>query len=104
MALHTIPFSAHPFREVMHRSLHSNHTINTSPTGTPIHYCIYFHPPAPISSRAREPQPPPPCTTSTTVAFQHLWPGNPNGVFGYSERLKIQTLDHTAPILIGFSH
>ncbi|GBL86144.1 hypothetical protein AVEN_89169-1 [Araneus ventricosus] len=41
---------------------------------------------------------------STLVTFQHLWPVSPNGALGFSERLKIQTFDHTAPILLGFLH
>ncbi|GBO10897.1 hypothetical protein AVEN_119489-1 [Araneus ventricosus] len=66
-------------------------------------FCTYFYlPPISISSRARELQPLSPI--STPVAFQHLWPGSPNGELGYPEGLKTQTFDHTAPILIGFSY
>ncbi|GBL96333.1 hypothetical protein AVEN_272763-1 [Araneus ventricosus] len=41
---------------------------------------------------------------STPVAFQHLWPGSPNGAVGYPDWLGIQISEHAAPILGGFAH
>ncbi|GBN02998.1 hypothetical protein AVEN_223701-1, partial [Araneus ventricosus] len=40
-------------------------------------------PPAPISSEERELHPRP--HVSTSVAFQHLLPGSPNGAVGYPD-------------------
>ncbi|GBM76929.1 hypothetical protein AVEN_132430-1 [Araneus ventricosus] len=51
----------------------------------------------PISTRARESRP----DVSTPVAFQHLWPENLNGAFGYSDWLGIHTSERTAPFLTG---
>ncbi|GBN38195.1 hypothetical protein AVEN_161224-1, partial [Araneus ventricosus] len=45
-------------------------------------------PPAPISSEEREPHPRP--HVSTSVAFQHLFPGSPNGAVVYPDWLEIE--------------
>ncbi|GBL76061.1 hypothetical protein AVEN_234368-1 [Araneus ventricosus] len=55
-------------------------------------------PPAPISSSSRKP---PLLHISTPVAFQHSWPGSPNG---FQANLDFKTFDHTTPILIRYSH
>ncbi|GBO29649.1 hypothetical protein AVEN_238899-1 [Araneus ventricosus] len=41
---------------------------------------------------------------STEVAFQHIWLGSPNRAAGYSDSLKIRTVDLAAPVLSCFSH
>ncbi|GBN12073.1 hypothetical protein AVEN_184125-1 [Araneus ventricosus] len=78
----------------------------------PNHYYTYFFPriqkgePRPSLILAGEKEPL--CSllphASTQVAFQHICPGSPNRAAGYSDSLKIRTVDHAAPVLSCFSH
>ncbi|GBN54603.1 hypothetical protein AVEN_53098-1 [Araneus ventricosus] len=60
--------------------------------------------PSLISARAREPPLSLLHHVSTQVAFQHICPGSPNRAVGYSDSLKILSVDHAAPVLSCFSH
>ncbi|GBM78101.1 hypothetical protein AVEN_132237-1 [Araneus ventricosus] len=57
-----------------------------------------------ISARAREPPLSLLPHVSTQVAFQHICPDSPNRAAGYSDSLKILTVDHAPPLLSWFSH
>ncbi|GBN43283.1 hypothetical protein AVEN_274540-1 [Araneus ventricosus] len=86
------------------QSIHLSRTFTPAPSKL-IRYCTYFTLRLLRFPLERE-SPPPSPHVSTSVTFQHLWPSSccPNGAVGYSNWLEIQTFDHTAPILIGFSH
>ncbi|GBN64877.1 hypothetical protein AVEN_38809-1 [Araneus ventricosus] len=40
----------------------------------------------------------------TQDAFQHICPDSPNRAAGYSDSLKIRTVEHAVPVLSCFSH
>ncbi|GBM84060.1 hypothetical protein AVEN_179133-1 [Araneus ventricosus] len=98
VALHTIPFLTHPFRQIIQGQLRANSGHSDPPL-------LLLFPRLQtantlIASRAREPSLPS-LHASVPVAFQHLWPSSPNG---YPERFEIEIFDLTVPILIGFWH
>ncbi|GBN78834.1 hypothetical protein AVEN_254375-1 [Araneus ventricosus] len=72
----------------------------TAPTSAPA-FESQPPPPPPISSRTKEP---PQAPVPAQAAFQHLLPRSPNGALEHPVKLKIQTSNPFAQILVCFSH
>ncbi|GBM18255.1 hypothetical protein AVEN_39018-1 [Araneus ventricosus] len=95
MAWSATHFLVYPFRLVIHAICVECKSIHYGPIRFPT--APASPPPVPISSRAREPHP-----SSPTFLYRSHF-----SIYGQTvqmERLDIQTSDHTATILIGFSY
>ncbi|GBO35797.1 hypothetical protein AVEN_164803-1 [Araneus ventricosus] len=85
---HSTPFhfSANPFRQVIHGPLRARLKFMSCGSSEPLIQLFLSLPSKrdiPLSSRAKESQPLP--HVPSPVAFQHLWPGNPNEVLGIQD-------------------